>query len=156
MVSLSAVQASNRLIASTLPAGLVAVFVGGTSGIGEISVKTFAKYARRPRVYLVGRSQESAARILSECKALNPEGEFHLIPADVSLIRNVDALCEQIKARESSLNLLFISAGVARMDRFRMSCSPSIAVLCFHHSNVQKHPSISTCSRLSATMPASA
>jgi hypothetical protein len=52
MVSLTAVKASNELLDSTLP-NLVAVFVGGTSGIGEYSLKSFTKHTRLPRVYLL-------------------------------------------------------------------------------------------------------
>jgi NADP-dependent 3-hydroxy acid dehydrogenase YdfG len=59
MVSLSDIQSSNSRIASTLPRGLVAVFVGATSGIGETTLKQFAKHAHQPRVYFIGRSQEA-------------------------------------------------------------------------------------------------
>jgi NADP-dependent 3-hydroxy acid dehydrogenase YdfG len=119
MVSLSSVSASNSLISKVIPAGLVAVFFGGTSGIGEITVKTLAKYARSPRIYIVGRSQDAADRILAECKAINPDGEFIFMKADVSLIRNVDQLSNEIKAKEKFLNLLFLTAGVANIDRAR-------------------------------------
>ncbi|OAA68485.1 NAD(P)-binding domain protein [Niveomyces insectorum RCEF 264] len=117
MVALSVVRASNALIGTALPPGLVAVFVGGTSGIGEVSVKAFAKYANRPRVYIVGRSQTAADRIVAECKSLSPLGEFHFIKADVSLIRKVDELCAELKAKEQALNLLFLSAGAPSLDR---------------------------------------
>jgi hypothetical protein len=63
MVSLKYVQLSNGRIASALPPHLVCVFVGATSGVGEYSLKTFAKYANQPRIYFVGRSQEAADRI---------------------------------------------------------------------------------------------
>ncbi|CAH0018866.1 unnamed protein product [Clonostachys rhizophaga] len=121
MVSLSSVSASNSLIPKVIPAGLVAVFFGGTSGIGEITVKTLAKYARSPRIYIVGRSQDAADRILTECKAINPDGEFIFMKADVSLIRNVDELSNEIKAKEKFLNLLFLTAGVANIDRAQTS-----------------------------------
>jgi NADP-dependent 3-hydroxy acid dehydrogenase YdfG len=117
MVSLSEVRASNVRISSTFPPGLVAVFVGATSGIGEITLKTFAKYSHQPRVYFVGRSQDAADRIVAECKELNSEGEFHFIKADISLIRVVDEVCKEIKAKEKAINILFLSAGVASMDR---------------------------------------
>lgn len=120
MVSLSAVQSSNSLISSTLPPGLVAVFVGATSGIGEITLKKFASHARQPRAYFIGRSQNAADRILAECKALNPTGEFIFIKADVSLIRVVDEVCKEIKAKEKLLNILFLSAGVPSLDRSGM------------------------------------
>ena len=120
MVSLATVRSSNALVSSKLPAGLVAVFVGGTSGIGEISLRTLVKYTSKPRIYIVGRSQDAADRISEESKALNPNGEFIFLKADVSLVRVVDEVCKEIKAREKFINLLFLSAGVARMDRSRM------------------------------------
>ncbi len=111
MVSLSEVQSSNSRISSSLPPGLVAVFVGATNGIGETSLKQFAKHARQPRVYFVGRSQEAGDRIVAECKALNSEGEYIFVKADVSLIRVVDNVCRDIKNKEKAINLLFLSAG---------------------------------------------
>ena len=111
MVSLSEVQSSNSLIPSTLPSGLVAVFVGATNGIGETTLKQFAKHTRKPRVYFIGRSQEAGDRIEAECKASNKDGEFVFIKADVSLIRVVDDICRDIKSKEKDINLLFLSQG---------------------------------------------
>ncbi|TKA63823.1 hypothetical protein B0A49_13632 [Cryomyces minteri] len=111
MVSLSDVQSSNSRIASSLPPGLVAVFVGATNGIGEATLQQFVKHARQPRVYFVGRSQEAGDRIAAECKTLNPAGGYTFINADVSLIRVVDEVCRDIKSKEKSINLLFLSQG---------------------------------------------
>ncbi|MCJ1477738.1 hypothetical protein MMC13_006411 [Lambiella insularis] len=111
MVTLPNVQSSNALIASALPPGLVAVFVGATNGIGATTLKQLAKHARQPRVYFVGRSQEAGELIAAECKALNSEGEYNFIRADTSLIRTVDDVCRDIKAKEKSVNLLFLSTG---------------------------------------------
>lgn len=111
MVALTAVQSSNANIAATLPPGLVAVFIGATSGIGEYTLKAFAKNARQPRVYFCGRSQQAADRITKECQALNPEGEFIFIKADVSLMKNVDDVCLEIKGMEKMINFLCLSQG---------------------------------------------
>lgn len=111
MISLTDVQCSNSSIASTLPLGLVAVFVGATSGVGETSLKQFAKYSRQPRIHFVGRSQEAGDRIAAECKTLNSEGEFIFVKADTSLIRTVDDICRDIKSKEKAINVLFLSAG---------------------------------------------
>jgi NADP-dependent 3-hydroxy acid dehydrogenase YdfG len=111
MVSLTAVQASNACIPTTLPSGLVAVFVGATSGIGEYTLKEFARFARQPRIYNIGRSQQASDRIAVECKKLNADAQYTFIQADVSLIRSVDAVCEQIQAKEKTVNILFLSAG---------------------------------------------
>ncbi|KAJ5776311.1 uncharacterized protein N7511_001322 [Penicillium nucicola] len=109
MVSLPDVQFSNTQIAK-LP-DLVAVFIGATNGIGEATLKEFARSAKRPRTYFVGRSQEAAIRITAECRQINPDGEYTFIQADLSLIRNVDDVCREIQRREKRINLLFLSCG---------------------------------------------
>lgn len=111
MVALSDIHYSTSRIASTLPPGLVAVFVGATSGIGETTLKQFAKHTCQPRVYFVGRSQEAGDRIVAECKALNAEGQYNLITADVSLIRTVDDVCRGIMNKEKAINLLVLCQG---------------------------------------------
>ncbi|GKZ66621.1 hypothetical protein AnigIFM60653_002790 [Aspergillus niger] len=113
MVVLADIQSSNARIATSLPEGMVAVFVGATSGIGEATLKQFAKHATRPRVYFVGRKQDAGNRIVAECEALNPEGEYIFIPADVSLLSNVDEVCRDIKSKENTLNLLVLTPGIA-------------------------------------------
>ncbi|KAL4778216.1 hypothetical protein BJX76DRAFT_343832 [Aspergillus varians] len=117
MVHLEDILAHNVTISSSFPPGLVALFVGATSGIGAATLKAFAKHTIRPRAYFVGRSQPAADLILTECKALNPEGEYIFIQADVSLVRVVDDVCSQIKTREKELNILFLSQGVPSLDR---------------------------------------
>ncbi|KAI0534035.1 NAD(P)-binding protein [Xylaria digitata] len=117
MVSISSVRSSNSRIFSTLPTGLVAVFVGATSGIGEATLKKFAQHANNPRAYFIGRSQEAADRIVAECQALNPRGKYIFRKADVSLIRVVDEVCEEINEKEKSINILFLSCGVPSLDR---------------------------------------
>ena len=113
MVTLTDIQASNARIATALPPGLVAVFVGATNGIGEYSLKEFARHARQPRVYFVGRSQEAGDRIVAECCQLNLQGEFVFIKADVSLLKNVDDVCRNIASKEKRINLLFLTCGSA-------------------------------------------
>jgi NADP-dependent 3-hydroxy acid dehydrogenase YdfG len=113
MVTITDVQSSNAQIATALPPGLVAVFVGATNGIGETSLKEFARHARQPRVYFVGRSQEAGDRIAAECRELNPEGEFIFIKADVSLLKSVDDVCREIASKERCINLLFLTCGSA-------------------------------------------
>jgi short-subunit dehydrogenase len=111
MVSYPNILASNARISSELPVHVVAVFIGATSGIGELSVKSFAKNVNQPRIYIVGRSQESADRIIAECKTLNPKGEYFFLKTDASLIKNVDEICREIKSKEKSINVLFNSMG---------------------------------------------
>ncbi|KAL2173719.1 uncharacterized protein P884DRAFT_280723 [Thermothelomyces heterothallicus CBS 202.75] len=111
MVTLEQMRASNARIPECLPPGVVAVFVGGTSGIGEATMKQLAKYAVQPRIYFIGRSERAAARILDELVAINPAGEYHFLQADLSLLQNVDQVCCEIKSRESLINLIFLTSG---------------------------------------------
>lgn len=110
MVTLSAVQFSNSKIFSLTP-GLVAVFVGATSGIGMYTLKEFVKDSNAPKIYFVGRSQDAGSLITKELKALNSQGEYKFIKADVSLIKVVDDVCRDIKSKESAINLLVLSQG---------------------------------------------
>jgi NAD(P)-dependent dehydrogenase (short-subunit alcohol dehydrogenase family) len=116
MVALSSAQASNAGITTSLPTGMVAVFVGGTSGIGEYTLKKFARRAKNPRIYLVGRSQDTADHIIPECTQINPDGQYIFIQSDVSLLKNVRRVCEQILSKEESINLLFQTQGGLQMD----------------------------------------
>lgn len=111
MVNLPDIRSSNTQIATALP-GLVAVFVGATSGIGEATLIEFARYVRQPLVYFACRSQEAGDRI--QARRLNLEGKFIFIRADLSLIRNVDQVCDNIQKKEKTINLLFLSCGTAR------------------------------------------
>ena len=116
MVQLTTITTSNASIPSTLPPGLIAVFIGGTSGIGEVSVKLLAKLAIKPKIYIVGRSAEAAARIIAECRALNAEGEYIFIQKSLGLIREAEEFCEEFRGREGFVNLLFLSVGSVSME----------------------------------------
>jgi NAD(P)-dependent dehydrogenase (short-subunit alcohol dehydrogenase family) len=111
MVSLQAITESNARLATALPSGLVAVFVGATSGIGEATLKALAKHAQHPRFYFIGRREEEGQRVQADLRKLNPDGEYKYLKYDVSLMRNVDEACRRIQDRESALNLLFLSSG---------------------------------------------
>ncbi|KAF7561735.1 hypothetical protein G7046_g2394 [Stylonectria norvegica] len=109
MVALEDIRSSNSLIGTALRAGLVAVFAGATSGIGETSLKEFAKTSSRPRIYFIGRSNESGSRILKELQELNPGGEDIYKSVDVSQLCSVDSACHEIKDEETAINLLFLN-----------------------------------------------
>jgi hypothetical protein len=121
MVSLTAIRSSNARIASALQPGLVGVFIGATSGIGESSLKVFAKHIGKPRAYFIGRSQEAGDRILSELKLLNPEGSYAFREADVSLIKVVDEVCLENKAKEKVVNILFLSPRVLQFHTSKLT-----------------------------------
>lgn len=53
-VSIDTVKAQNDKLKSLSP-GQVGVFVGGTAGIGEFTLKAFAQRTTKPKIYIVGR-----------------------------------------------------------------------------------------------------
>jgi NAD(P)-dependent dehydrogenase (short-subunit alcohol dehydrogenase family) len=110
MVSLEIVRKANGTLASRLLKP-VALFVGGTSGIGRSTLRQLALNTKAPTAYIVGRSENNAKPLLKELHQLNPLGSYNFIEADVSLIGNVDKACESIKQREKALDLLFMTPG---------------------------------------------
>ncbi len=90
---------------------MVAVFVGATSGIGLGTLKQYAKYAQGGKAYIVGRSKSAAQPLLNELKGSNPTGTFDFMESEISLIKNVDIVCEAIKAKEKKVDILFMSPG---------------------------------------------
>ncbi|MCJ1326127.1 hypothetical protein MMC10_002791 [Thelotrema lepadinum] len=115
MVSLEIVRASNAKLKDLGP-GLVAVFVGGTSGIGESTLKAFAKNTVQPRIYIIGRNEAVANTIIASVSDLNASATVTFIRADISTLKAVDAACDQIKSKEKHINLLFLTCGVLSLE----------------------------------------
>lgn len=110
MVAIGAVRKSNAQIAK-LPEGLVALFLGATSGIGRSALVQFAKYAVRPRIYIVARRASATTALLDELHKTNQGAICTVIEKDVSLIRETNDVVEFVKARESRLDLLMKTVG---------------------------------------------
>ncbi|TVY68949.1 putative sterigmatocystin biosynthesis P450 monooxygenase [Lachnellula suecica] len=112
MVSLKTVHQSNAQIA-TLPQGLVASFIGATSGIGQSALQHFAQHASSPRIYTIARPSAvvSHENLLASIRESNPSGTYSLITADTSLVSEVDRVVNAITQKESKLDILFMSAG---------------------------------------------
>ncbi|PGH15520.1 hypothetical protein AJ80_05537 [Polytolypa hystricis UAMH7299] len=110
MVSLQTVQAHNATLKSLAP-GLVAVFVGGTSGISLSTALALARHTSSPKIYLIGRSQSAADSAIASMKSINPSVQPTFLQSDISLLKNVDSVCAEIAAKEKKLNLLFMTPG---------------------------------------------
>ena len=112
MVSIQVVQQCNAQIAN-LSQGLVALFIGATSGIGQSTLQHFAQYASSPRIYTVARPSAAASHesFLASLQQSRPQGSYNLITADVSLISEVDEVVAAITQKETKLDILFMSPG---------------------------------------------
>ena len=111
MVSNEQVSQANAGIAN-LPKGVVAVFIGATSGIGQQTLKHFAQYAPSPRIYSVARSSAAVSHtsFLDSLPSSN-ESPPTIITADISLVAEVAKVVEAIRAKETKVDLLFMSPG---------------------------------------------
>jgi NAD(P)-dependent dehydrogenase (short-subunit alcohol dehydrogenase family) len=114
MVSYKEIRASNALI-NDETGPRVAVFVGGTSGIGKFTVKALVGAGATVKIYLIGRksSEERTLAFIQELNAINPKAEVIWTEGEISLLAETKRICEIIKSRESSVDLLFLTAGYA-------------------------------------------
>lgn len=114
MVSYEEIQASNALI-NDATAPRVAVFVGGTSGIGKFTVRALVATGASMRIYLVGRksSEERMHAFIQELHAINSKAELIWTEGEVALLPETKRVCEAIKSKESRVDLLFLTAGYA-------------------------------------------
>jgi len=122
MVSLETARAVNAALVKSRP--ITAVFVGGTSGIGEYTIRALAAHHGTDgpglRVYIVGRNAESAANIIADCSKLCPNGDFGFVKTtDLSLLSDVDSCCEELQSQERRSP----HGGLARIDLLVMSHS---------------------------------
>lgn len=116
MVNLSSIEKSNAQLGQYFTTFRpVALFVGATNGIGKNSLKSFVRSTRgsKPHVFFVGRSRQRGDVLRSELVAINPDGEYEFISADVGQIAVVDEVCQQIVQKEKYINLLYMSQGTA-------------------------------------------
>lgn len=137
MPSLKDVKAENaRYAPGYLP---VAVFVGGTSGIGESlttpcipfkfthvitplagqgMAQAFAKHTNgNAHIVLVGRNEAAASAILASFPTpTSPHAKHEFIQSDISLMANVRATATQLLASLPKINYLVLSTGVMTLD----------------------------------------
>ncbi|KAG8951957.1 hypothetical protein FRC04_005290 [Tulasnella sp. 424] len=91
-----------------------AVFVGGTSGIGEATARAFATATKgRAQIIIVGRSRPRAEAIFASFPKTT-ESQYDFVECDVSDMKNiVDAAKEiQSKVTSGSVNYLVLSQGI--------------------------------------------
>jgi NAD(P)-dependent dehydrogenase (short-subunit alcohol dehydrogenase family) len=114
MVSYKEIQASNALI-SDATAPQVAIFVGGTSGIGKLTIRALVATGVSVRIYIIGRksSEERTRLFIQELHEINPKAEIIWTEGEISLLAESKRVCEVIKRKESSVDLLFLTAGYA-------------------------------------------
>ncbi|KAF8330898.1 NAD(P)-binding protein [Cantharellus anzutake] len=112
-------QAKQQNEAATLPPKPVALFVGGTSGIGKASVEALARYAKgNIHIIIVGRNETAANQIISSLPQ-SPESNYEFVHCDVSLMSNISSFARSLSSRLTKLNYLFLSTGYLSTEAFK-------------------------------------
>jgi NAD(P)-dependent dehydrogenase (short-subunit alcohol dehydrogenase family) len=86
--------------------GKVALVTGGSRGIGEMIAAGYV--ANGVKTYISSRKAEVCNET---AKRLSEQGECISIPADLSTMEGIQALVDEIKARENQLDILVNNAG---------------------------------------------
>ncbi|KAH8823850.1 NAD(P)-binding protein [Flagelloscypha sp. PMI_526] len=116
MPSLNLVKAENaKFSPNYVP---VAVFVGGTSGIGQGMAQAFAKHTKgNAHIIIVGRNKEAADSIISTFpKPTSPEARHEFVQADVSLMTNIHTTTSALLSRLPKINFLVMTPGIMTMN----------------------------------------
>ncbi|KAF7365720.1 hypothetical protein MVEN_00445700 [Mycena venus] len=111
MPTLAVAEATNLAFApSYIP---VAIFAGGTSGVGQAMVEAFARQTNgHAHIILIGRNLTTAAKILARFpKPAEADGWAHeFVACDAMSIASVRAVCAGLRARLIRVNFLVMSA----------------------------------------------
>ncbi|KAJ7183822.1 hypothetical protein C8R46DRAFT_1209958 [Mycena filopes] len=112
MPTLTAVEASNAaFVPSYLP---VAIFVGGTSGVGQAMAEAFARQVKGyAHIILIGRNAAAAADILAGFpKPPTEEGGWahEFVSCDVASMASIRAVCAELRRRLTRVNFLVLTA----------------------------------------------
>ncbi|KAF9515445.1 hypothetical protein BS47DRAFT_1262634, partial [Hydnum rufescens UP504] len=117
---LSAAKAANASVKFSYRP--VALFVGGTSGIGRATVEAFARYTKGDaHIIIIGQNEAAATEVLSSLYK-SPSSTYEFLPCNATLMSNVSAACKSLTSNSTSssagsrpltkLNFLFMTPGI--------------------------------------------
>jgi NAD(P)-dependent dehydrogenase (short-subunit alcohol dehydrogenase family) len=109
-VTISEVKASNSSITSET-APRTAVFIGATAGIGKATLTRLVAQHTAIKVYLVGRNAAKHQAFVDQLRESNSEANIIFLEGEVSLMAEVQRICNEIKAKDSSIDAVFLSTG---------------------------------------------
>lgn len=108
MPNLNQARAANAKLAPQYDS--VAVFVGGTAGIGEGMARVFAQHtAGHAHIVIVGRNRAAAEATIARFPK-GTKGEF--VECDVTLMKNVKKTTDALVERLPKVNFLVLSTGI--------------------------------------------
>jgi NAD(P)-dependent dehydrogenase (short-subunit alcohol dehydrogenase family) len=111
MSSLASIRSSNAAFSPSYPP--IALFVGGTSGIGQAMAEAFGKYTQgNATIIIAGRNRAAADAIIAKLpKPTTPGVSHEFVECDATLMKNVHATTKEILSRHPKINFLVMSPG---------------------------------------------
>ena len=123
---------SNAAAARALPYRPVAVFVGGTAGIGAGMAKAFAQHRNGDaHIIIVGRNRQAAQQLIASFpKPAEGEPQHEFVECDVSLMKNVRKTTVELVERLPKVNFLVVSQGTitTRADKTEEGVDKKLAL----------------------------
>lgn len=114
MQSILKMRNANTSTGSSLPYRPVAVFVGGTSGVGAGMARAFAQHrSGDAQIIIIGRNRAAAQELIASFP--KPEGkavEHEFVECDVTLMRNVRETTAELLGKLPKINFLVLSPGI--------------------------------------------
>ena len=109
MPLLPAVRAANTAFSpSYVP---VALFVGGTSGIGQATAEAFARYMKgQAHIIICGRNRAAAESIIASFPK-STKSKYEFVECDATLMKNVQSTTTNLLSTLPKLNYLFVTPG---------------------------------------------
>ncbi|KAG6830517.1 hypothetical protein H0H87_007815 [Tephrocybe sp. NHM501043] len=97
----------------------VALFVGGTSGIGQGVAEAFARHTKgNAHIVIIGRNRAAAEAIIGQFpKPTEPGAKYthEFVQCDVTLMKNVETVTKELLTRLPKINFLVMSPGYMTM-----------------------------------------
>ncbi|KAI5852127.1 hypothetical protein BZA05DRAFT_425472 [Tricharina praecox] len=116
MSKMAAIRSANAAFTARGVKNPVAVFVGGTSGIGMATMKAYTAATVSPTIYFIGRNAAAGSSLTASLQQLNPSAKITFLQSDLTLLSNAHTVAATIRSRESSVNLLVLSPGYMSMS----------------------------------------
>ncbi|KAG8833521.1 hypothetical protein FRC17_010553 [Serendipita sp. 399] len=114
-----------------------AVFIGGTSGMGQAMVEALARQTNgRVNICLVGRNEKAANTILSSLSLPSdpPTVAREFISCDVSLLHGIQTMTDKLLESVGKINILVISSGGIKFIRQETSDGLDLQMMLSYYS----------------------
>lgn len=116
MPPLASIRPSNLAAGSGLTYSPVAVFVGGTSGIGAGMARAFARHRNGDaHIIIIGRNRAAAEEVIASFPKPTGKEQHEFVECDVTLMRNVRKTTSELVERLPKVNFLVLTQGMMTM-----------------------------------------